>query len=262
VLPPAHLTPATRRALTCVAAGALAIGAVLTGSLSTTTPAGADSLARPVTRVLPPRPVPAGGRYTLHGSVRVGHRAVRHDLVRIYAERPRGRRLLGVAHTGSRGGFTFARRIQRSTLVVAHLTGTSDTLPAWTRPVWVRIERPLGERAVALAARLRGRPYAYGAAGPAAFDCSGLTMYVFARLGVRLPHNAEEQYQMVRHVPKSRIAVGDLVFFGAPGGIYHVGIYAGHHRIWHAPREGTVVSLQTIWTSDYEVGEVRQHPAP
>jgi cell wall-associated NlpC family hydrolase len=47
------------------------------------------------------------------------------------------------------------------------------------------------------------------------------------------------------------------VFFGGPSGIYHVGIYAGHHRIWHAPRTGTVVALQRIWTSDYLVGEVR-----
>jgi cell wall-associated NlpC family hydrolase len=110
-----------------------------------------------------------------------------------------------------------------------------------------------GERVVREAARHEGAPYQYGAAGPDAFDCSGFTMYVFGRFGIRLPHNAQAQYDAVRHVPPSGAALGDLVFFRTSSGIYHVGIYAGHGRMWAAPHSGDHVRLEAI-SSSYLVG--------
>lgn len=110
--------------------------------------------------------------------------------------------------------------------------------------------RVLGE-----AQRHKGQPYVYGAAGPTRFDCSGFTLYVFSRFGKRLPHNAARQYGVVRHISKSSKQVGDLIFFrSSSGSIYHVGIYAGSGRIWHAPKPGSYVKLATIWTSSYVVG--------
>ncbi|HMA46719.1 MAG TPA: NlpC/P60 family protein [Frankiaceae bacterium] len=47
-----------------------------------------------------------------------------------------------------------------------------------------------------------------------------------------------------------------MVFFGSPGGIYHMGIYAGGGMMWHAPQSGDVVKLSTIWTTSYLVGRV------
>lgn len=110
-------------------------------------------------------------------------------------------------------------------------------------------------RVINEAARHKGQPYVYGAVGPTRFDCSGYTLYVFSRFGKRLPHNSARQYGVVRHISKSSKQVGDLIFFrDSSGHIYHVGIYAGSGRIWHAPHSGSYVKLATIWTSSYVVG--------
>ena len=105
------------------------------------------------------------------------------------------------------------------------------------------------------AARHKGQAYQYGAAGPTRFDCSGFTLYVFGRFGKRLPHSSSMQYSAVRHISKSYRQPGDLIFLkNSSGRIYHVGIYAGSGKMWHAPRSGSVVKLATIWTSRYVVG--------
>lgn len=118
------------------------------------------------------------------------------------------------------------------------------------------------QRAVQVAAAQKGDPYRYGADGPDAFDCSGLTSYVFRRLGVSLPHNAAQQYQRVRHVAKSNRKPGDLIFMNTSGGgtsgISHVGVYAGHGSWWVARHSGTTVTKQKLWTGRYWVGRVRQ----
>ena len=104
------------------------------------------------------------------------------------------------------------------------------------------------------AASHAGKPYRYGAAGPNAFDCSGFTMYVFAQLGVSLPHNSAAQYDAVRRIAKSDLQLGDLVFMRSGGRISHVGIYAGDNTMWVARRSGTTITRQTLWTSDFLVG--------
>lgn len=114
----------------------------------------------------------------------------------------------------------------------------------------------LGERAVYLASLQNGKPYVYGGSGPYNFDCSGLVQYVFKQLGRTLPRTAEEQYEATTHISQSQMQVGDLVFFGTPGSIGHVGIYAGNNQMWDAPHSGTTVQLQTIWTTSFYVGRV------
>jgi cell wall-associated NlpC family hydrolase len=105
------------------------------------------------------------------------------------------------------------------------------------------------------AARHKGQPYQYGAAGPTRFDCSGFTLYVFSRFGKKLPHNSARQYGVVRHIYKGYKQPGDLIFFrNSSGSVYHVGIYAGSGKIWHAPHSGSTVRLVAIWTSSYVVG--------
>ncbi len=110
-------------------------------------------------------------------------------------------------------------------------------------------------RVIAEASHHRGAPYVYGASGPSRFDCSGFTRYVFSRFGKNLPHNAAEQYNRVRHIARNKLLKGDLLFFpDSSGGIYHVGIYAGGGRMWHAPHSGTVVNLVDIYSRNYLVG--------
>ena len=111
-----------------------------------------------------------------------------------------------------------------------------------------------GDQILSLASSEAGDPYVYGAAGPSSFDCSGFTMYVFAQLGISLPHSSSAQASIAQRVTDPQ--PGDLVFFTGSGGVYHVAIYAGDGMIWHAPHSGAVVSLEPIWTSSVFYGRV------
>jgi len=97
---------------------------------------------------------------------------------------------------------------------------------------------------VSIAMRYLGIPYKWGGASPSSgFDCSGLTMYVFAQIGVSLPHYAAAQYGLGRAVSKSELAPGDLVFFR---GLGHMGMYIGGGNFIHAPRTGDVVKISSL----------------
>jgi cell wall-associated NlpC family hydrolase len=116
---------------------------------------------------------------------------------------------------------------------------------------------PIRERAVRLAASRAGMPYRYGADGPRVFDCSGLVTWVFNRnLGRHLPRTSSAQYGASRHIAKRDLRRADLVFFTSGGRVYHVGIYAGRHQIWHAPYSGARVRKERIWTSSWRAGRV------
>ncbi len=117
---------------------------------------------------------------------------------------------------------------------------------------------PLGTRAVRVAAAQKGKPYRWGAAGPAAFDCSGLVHYVFdARLAQHLPRTADAQRLDTARISRSSVRPGDLIFFMRSGRAYHVGIYAGSGKVWHAPKPGQRVELARIWTNGWVAGRVR-----
>ncbi len=99
---------------------------------------------------------------------------------------------------------------------------------------------------VEIAKRYLGVPYVYGGATPAGFDCSGLTMYCYAQVGVSLPHGATLQQKMSTPVPLHALTPGDLVFFGSASYSYHVGIFVGGGTMIHAPHTGAVVSYGSI----------------
>jgi cell wall-associated NlpC family hydrolase len=104
-----------------------------------------------------------------------------------------------------------------------------------------------GRAAVAVRAAYEqlGKPYRWGAAGPNAFDCSGLMMWSWGKAGVSLPHSSRAQYGMGMHVSQSELRPGDLVFFGHP--IHHVGMYVGGGQYIHAPHTGDVVRIASIY---------------
>jgi cell wall-associated NlpC family hydrolase len=114
----------------------------------------------------------------------------------------------------------------------------------------------LSERVLAEARRHAGAPYAYGAAGPNRFDCSGFTMYVFGRVGISLPHSSAQQARVARPVPDADKRPGDLIFTYHGRTIGHVGIYAGGSQMWAAVESGDVVRLQTFADRAYSVGRV------
>jgi cell wall-associated NlpC family hydrolase len=94
---------------------------------------------------------------------------------------------------------------------------------------------------VGIAQRYLGVPYVWGGAGPSGFDCSGLTMYCYAQIGIGLAHGATLQQRASTPVPISALQSGDLVFFGNASFSSHVGIYVGGSTMIHAPRTGDVV---------------------
>ena len=99
-----------------------------------------------------------------------------------------------------------------------------------------------------------GDSYSYGAAGPNAFDCSGLTMMAWAQAGVGLPHSSSAQYGSGPHVAASELRPGDLVFYYSP--ISHVGMYIGNGLIVHAANPGAGVRVSELYSMPY-VGAVR-----
>ena len=99
-----------------------------------------------------------------------------------------------------------------------------------------------------------GKAYVYGAAGPSAFDCSGLTMMAWAQAGVSLPHSSSAQYGMGPHISESQLQPGDLVFYYSP--ISHVGMYIGNGMIVHAANPGAGVLVSPLHYMPY-VGAVR-----
>ena len=121
-------------------------------------------------------------------------------------------------------------------------------------PVAVGPTTAAARTAVATALAQQGDPYSWGAAGPGAFDCSGLTMYAWASAGVALPHSSSAQYGVGMHISRSQVRAGDLVFFYSP--IHHVGIAISNSQMVHAPTYGEVVQVANIDSSPY-VGATR-----
>jgi cell wall-associated NlpC family hydrolase len=104
-------------------------------------------------------------------------------------------------------------------------------------------------QAAQIALRYLGVPYVWGGASPSGFDCSGLVMYVYAQLGISLPHYTVAQWSATLPISMSEIQPGDLVFFD---GLGHVGIYVGNGEFVHAPHTGTVVQISRLtgsWAS-------------
>ncbi len=109
---------------------------------------------------------------------------------------------------------------------------------------------------VALRAALtqRGKPYVWGAAGPNAYDCSGLVVWAFATEGISLPHYTGSLWNSGMHVSQADLEPGDLVFFGADLG--HVGFYIGQGLMLDAPSTGLFVRVEPVWWNEY-AGAVR-----
>ncbi|WP_372476711.1 C40 family peptidase [Pseudonocardia terrae] len=124
---------------------------------------------------------------------------------------------------------------------------------------------PDGRAQVALAAALSqvGVPYQWGGNGPAAgdqgFDCSGLTVFAYGAAGITLPRTAHSQYVAGPHVPADApLQPGDLVFYGIPSAVHHVGVYLGDGRMVNAPTYGKPVRTSYYrWRGDDYLGATR-----
>jgi peptidoglycan DL-endopeptidase CwlO len=108
--------------------------------------------------------------------------------------------------------------------------------------------------AVHFAMAQTGKPYVYGAAGPSAYDCSGLTMAAWGAAGVGLPHSSSAQYGYGTHLSPSQLQPGDLVFYYSP--ISHVGMYIGNGMIVNAENPSAGIRVAPLYSMPF-VGAVR-----
>lgn len=109
-------------------------------------------------------------------------------------------------------------------------------------------------RSRAIALKQVGDPYRYGAAGPAAFDCSGLVFFATHAAGFkRVPRSSGAQAGFMRPIAKSRMRAGDFMYFYGSGGVYHAAIFLGWShgaaRMLHAPGTGKRVTIARPWTT-------------
>jgi cell wall-associated NlpC family hydrolase len=106
-----------------------------------------------------------------------------------------------------------------------------------------------------------GKPYLWGGAGPDRYDCSGLTMMAWARVGVQLLHYTGYQWEEGPHVPLNELQRGDLLFYATntsdPSTIHHVAIYIGNGMMVNAPFTGAFVRIDSMYAPGGLIGAVR-----
>jgi len=103
----------------------------------------------------------------------------------------------------------------------------------------------IGAQVAEIAKRYIGVPYVYGGSTPSGFDCSGFTSYVYAKVGVSLPHSSTAQRSAGRVVSAADARPGDIIW--SPG---HVAIYLGNGKQIDAPRPGHTIQIRSIWQSN------------
>lgn len=188
------------------------------------------------------------------GSIRTGASA-RHHTTR--PTRPRARTAAGLlAALALAIGLVLAPTGSLTAAPQAHAAEAQQTKQAAKRAAFRAL--PFSEKVVRIARTRKGTPYRYGATGPKAFDCSGYTSWVYARLGKKLPRTSRDQAASTRRVSRSDAKRGDLVFFHSGKRVYHVGIFAGKNRIWHAPYGDKTVGRERIWTKSFFFGRVKR----
>jgi cell wall-associated NlpC family hydrolase len=144
-------------------------------------------------------------------------------------------------------------------LVAASALTPAPDAAATTRPSASRQQKVA--RAASVALRQIGDPYRYGAAGPGAFDCSGLVKYSYARAGIKLPRTAAAQSRRAHRIAKSKLRRGDLMFFNDGGGVYHAAMFLKWQRgravMVHSPGRGKHVRRDHPWTKSWFAGTLR-----
>ncbi len=135
------------------------------------------------------------------------------------------------AGSPSKGGAAAAHRRSRIPNAVTAPAGTSRAATA-----------------IRYALAQLGKPYVWGAAGPRAFDCSGLVMRAWGAAGVKLPHFTGAIWQTGRHISRSQLRPGDLVY---PYGLGHVQLYIGHGKVIEAPHTGADVRIRPLTSHAY-----------
>jgi peptidoglycan DL-endopeptidase CwlO len=129
------------------------------------------------------------------------------------------------------------------------LTGYSGPIPGPVDP-----NSPGHPDIVSIAQRYFGVPYVWGGASPSGFDCSGLTMYCYAQIGIGMSHGATDQQRSSIPVALTDLRPGDLIFFGNASFSHHVAIFVSGTTCIEAPHTGDVVRYGTFTGRDAWIG--------
>lgn len=203
-----------------------------------------------------PATVPAGEVVTFTGELTSGGAPVANQPVDLVERDGAGDswQTVTTATTGPQGRVSVPQELRDSGEWKFVYRGGPVLDSTASQPVPMQVEEPLGRRVVEEAASHEGTPYEYGADGPEAFDCSGLTSYVYEQFGVELPRSSQAQRDATEEIPQDQKRPGDLIFLDDGGEVHHVAIYAGNGKVWTAPQPGESVQLDDISDSDYTVG--------
>lgn len=144
------------------------------------------------------------------------------------------------------------------TLAVATArTHSADTANAGATAAGPALSDTAARKAITYARAQLGKPYAWGGTGPAAFDCSGLTMMAYQSAGISIPRTSQQQYAQGSQVPTPQ--PGDLVFFdgadGTPSAPGHVGLVVGPHTMIEAYATGYPVRISAFGTATSPPGD-------
>ncbi|WP_141358434.1 C40 family peptidase [Streptomyces sp. 6-11-2] len=120
-----------------------------------------------------------------------------------------------------------------------------------------RTPSPEGDEAVRYAVRQLGKPYQWGAVGPRAYDCSGLTSQAWEHAGTPIPRTSQEQWARLKHIPLGALRPGDLVVYFPQA--THVALYLGDGMVVQAPRPGARVKVSPV-AANPVLGAVRPDP--
>ena len=118
-------------------------------------------------------------------------------------------------------------------------------------------------RALGVAKAQKGDAYKYGAEGPKRSDCSGLVYFATHRAGFdEVPRTSAEQGRYMRQIKRKKLRPGDFVFFTGSSGVYHVGVYVGwrdgDRAVVHAPKPGTKVRVEKVWSDSWFAATLRR----
>ena len=160
----------------------------------------------------------------------------------------------GRLNLGKSGQVTFTSKPSNTTTFRMAYSGAGGLGASTSNAIQVKVTRPGDAQVLAEAKRHTGALYLFGAAGPARFDCSGFTMYVYKKaVGRSLPHQANAQQRYGRAISKKSMQPGDLIIFRSGSYGYHAGIYAGGDYMYDSPHSGARVGKHKIYSGNYVV---------